>query len=507
MQRIRTRLIVTILVVAILPAIPLSIVVRNLLERSLGPTLDGSVERALEAGLAESRAGLRGSKRVFLRQVAEIWLPRLRTETPGGSSSGDITPVVVLDTAGEQLPLDPPPELMRWAEQAAPVDGLPQTADVVRVDNFLAVAFGTGGGEMVVLARPLPPEMVARAGRLTDALVLIRTLRQDRERVLQSYVAPFLLIYALLILAAVGAGALLARRIARPIESLVASTEKVAAGDLQARVDTQASGEIATLVAAFNRMVTRLAVQRRQLARLERVAAWRDLARTLAHEIKNPLTPILLAVQSARDGYNGEDPTHTALLQECEEIVSEEVEGLRNLVREFSEFARLPEPRPVPGDLNRLLAELVRLYGQDKVVLETPGGELLASFDASELRRALINLVENGLAACAGVGRPERVALKAHPTGDEVVLEVSDHGGGISPENQTRIFEPNFSTKKEGMGLGLCIVEGIVTGHAGSIAVASEVGSGSTFTIRLPRAAGVTVTGEIPTIEEQGGAR
>ena len=81
------------------------------------------------------------------------------------------------------------------------------------------------------------------------------------------------------------------------------------------------------------------------------------------------------------------------------------------------------------------------------------------------------------------------------------------NGGGISPENQTRIFEPNFSTKKEGMGLGLCIVEGIVTGHAGSIAVASKVGSGSTFTIRLPRAAGVTVTGEIPTIEEQGGAR
>jgi nitrogen fixation/metabolism regulation signal transduction histidine kinase len=327
------------------------------------------------------------------------------------------------------------------------------------------------------------------------ALGLVRTLRQDRERILLSYVAPFLVVYGLLIVLAVVAGALLARRIALPLEQLAAGTQQVAAGDLTTRVQAAASGEMATLITAFNGMVERLAEQRRELVRLERVAAWRDLARTLAHEIKNPLTPILLAVQSVKDGYRGEDREHAALLGECEQIVSEEVESLRNLVREFSEFARLPQPQPVPGDLQVLVREMVRLYGEERVLWDGLTDPLPALIDVAELRRALINLIENGLAACVEAERPEQVILTGRVAGNQVILEVRDQGGGIAPENLSRIFEPNFSTKKEGMGLGLWVVESIVTGHGGGIEVTSRSRSGTTFTLRLPQAEPVTAGG------------
>jgi two-component system nitrogen regulation sensor histidine kinase NtrY len=175
------------------------------------------------------------------------------------------------------------------------------------------------------------------------------------------------------------------------------------------------------------------------------------------------------------------------MLADCEEIVQEEVEGLRGLVREFSEFARLPQPHPQPGDLGELLGELVRLYGDQRVSLAIGGPSLEAWFDAAELRRALINLIDNGLAASATAGRSEHVGLDAGPEGAEIVVNVRDEGCGIKPQDLGRIFEPDFSTKKEGMGLGLCIVEQIVRGHGGTIAVESQPGRGTCFTIRLPR--------------------
>lgn len=504
MKRIRTRMIVACLFVALLPAIPLSLVVRNLLERSFSSALDASLEEALTAGLTESRERLQEQKQRFRAAIDRDWLPRVAAGDSAVCQADDdkvhyirriinLEDIYIEDYYSSALPADVNPcciELRRWRAEVRkrPADCPPGgiLAGPERVGECLAVAIAAPSGQIIIVAQLLPAFMVGRAERMTSALTLLRALRQDRSAILRSYAVPFLLIYAVLLLIALAVGALLARRIARPIESLVASTQQVAAGDLETRVEATAPGEVGELVTSFNRMVGRLSQQRRELARLERVAAWRDLARTLAHEIKNPLTPILLSVQAARESYLGDDDNHARMLGECEEIVSEEVEGLRCLVQEFSEFARLPQPTPASGDLAALLREMVRLYGEDRVVCEVSGGGLPAFFDAAELRRALINLIDNGLAACSGAGRPERVVLAAEVKGDHVLLEVRDQGGGITPENLSRIFEPNFSTKKEGMGLGLPIVEGIITGHGGSIEVRSESGSGTTFVIRLP---------------------
>ncbi len=328
--------------------------------------------------------------------------------------------------------------------------------------------------------------MVGRAESLTDGVSLMRALRQQQDRVVLSFVGPFLVVYGVLILVALAAAYFWSRQITGPLGSLVAATRRVGAGDLEFRLPHQGTGEVGELVASFDNMVGRLADQRRDLGRLERAAAWRGMARTLAHEVKNPLTPILLAVNQARDQYQGDDPGYRALLEEVAEIVGEEVESLRGLVREFGDFARLPKPRLQPGNLLDLLEDLQQLYGADCLVIPEPAACQQGWFDPESLRRALVNLVDNGLTACRQAGRPEQVVITGEPAEPGILLRVSDRGVGIADEVKPRIFEPDFTTKSDGMGLGLAIVESIVVGHGGRIGVADGPEQGTTFNLELP---------------------
>jgi nitrogen fixation/metabolism regulation signal transduction histidine kinase len=483
---------VAFLLVALLPAVPLSLVVRNLLERSLAPALDTDLEAALEAGLEETRATLQR------RRVAiDAWAARLTAvpvladslgaaaagDSAAGSAAASMPRLVILDAADHPLTAEArEAALARWPELAeSEQDEVPR-----RIGPWLARTFVGADGRLARLALALPAGTVSRAGRLTEGIGLLRTLRRERGRVLVSFVGPFLVVYGLLILVALAAGGLLARRLVRPLEALVAGTRRVASGDLRTPVEADGPGEVGDLVRSFNAMLSRLELQRRELGRLERIAAWRGMARTLAHEVKNPLTPILLAVQEVRDGYGGEDTEYRALLDECLEIVREEVEHLRALVRDFGDFARLPQPEPQAGDLAALLAELGRLYGDQARIVAPPTAP--AWFDAAALRRVLVNLVDNGLAACREASRPERVEIALELDDALVRLRVADRGVGIPRELRERIFEPDFTTKGQGgMGLGLAICTSIVAGHGGSLAVAGAPGEGTVMTVELPR--------------------
>jgi two-component system nitrogen regulation sensor histidine kinase NtrY len=521
MRRLRTRMVVAFVIVALLPAVPLSILVRSLLERSFGPPLGDVVEDALVAALAGSRERLREAKAGFRDELNGHWAPQLREGDDVSDfgalpapepAAGDSVRAQPAQTMVRRVLPRPPAEhvsaeaaaLLRWAEQRLGEDGAEDLVGPERIGSYLAAILPAADGRHVLFVRPLPSEMVARAEQVVETIALMRAFEEERSAVVRGYVLPFVLFYVVLLIVAAGVAVFLARRIARPVEALAAGARGVGAGDLDVRVEAEAAGEVGELVSEFNRMVTDLAAQRSELARLERLAAWRDFARGLAHEIKNPLTPIQLAVQQladqyAQEGAAGEEGAAEAgakgepvareeyahLLHECVEIVNEEVGALRKLVREFSEFARLPEPVPAWGDVAGTLGEIGRLYGE-RVAWTPPDGKLRCRFDEEELRRALINLIDNGLAACREAGREERVELTAHAAGDEMRIEVADRGCGIPAANLERIFAPDFSTKKEGMGLGLAIVEGIVRGHGGTLYVESVVGEGTRFTIHLP---------------------
>jgi len=327
---------------------------------------------------------------------------------------------------------------------------------------------------------------------LAEALGGVEALQAEIQR---SYVRAF----ALLLCAwALGAGLLgwwLARRTTRRVTALVRATGELARGNLAVRVDPgRSSDEVAELARAFNAMVAEVRESRDRIVYLEKISGWQEVARRLAHEIKNPLTPILLAFQQLEAGHRqlpAPDPAFARVLSEAGEIVREEVGTLERLVGEFSAFAKLPEVRPEPADLGDFAAEYARTSPAEGLaagleVARAPGPCPVA-LDRALMRTVLANLVRN--AAEAARPAPARVHLAVSRTAGRALLTVADEGPGIPPELRERIFDPYFTTRSEGTGLGLAIAKKIVLQHGGEIAVGERPGGGALFTLSFPLAA------------------
>ncbi len=303
----------------------------------------------------------------------------------------------------------------------------------------------------------------------------------------------FLFVVGGVVLVVTLAGILLARRMTKRIEVLVAGARDVTRGKLETRVQLQGRDELAELANAFNRMLDDLENDRRQIAYLQRMGAWQDVARHLAHEIKNPLTPIQLAVQQVRSSYKGDDERFSRLLGDAEEIVTEEIEGLRRLVDNFRTLGQLPKVDAKPIDLATVVEDLSRdpVFMQH-LDLEAPDDDVTVYGDRLLLRRVLANLVENGIQAGNKLHDDPRVAVRWHADRekDTAVLVVDDQGEGVSGSARERIFDPYVTTKAEGTGLGLAISKKIALEHGGSLEVTKESAptGGARFVLTLPLA-------------------
>jgi len=276
-------------------------------------------------------------------------------------------------------------------------------------------------------------------------------------------------------------------QISRPVERLAAFSDKLAQGDWEEPLTLHSVRELQTLVLALDRMRRDLQTYRDKLVTSERQAAWSQMARKVAHEVKNPLTPIAISVADLKRSYEQKRPDFPEILDQAVRTVGEEVETLRRLLQEFSDFARIPPPRLAPCHLSKLLDDLSALYGRDiaagRLVVTRLDREIAFTADSGQIRQALINLVKNGLEALNGSGH---VTVSAGVNGDAVEISVSDSGPGLSEEQRENLFVPGFTTKAQGSGLGLTIVERIVNDHQGAIAVDADPGRGTTFRIRLP---------------------
>ncbi len=302
---------------------------------------------------------------------------------------------------------------------------------------------------------------------------------------------------ALVILAAVVAaliGILIARRTTRRVSGLVLAVRRLAAGDLAVQVDPgRSSDEVAGLARAFNAMVREVRESRDRIVYLEKISGWQEVARRLAHEIKNPLTPMKLAFQQlearwqrspARDG----DREFGKLVKDAGEIMRDEVGTLQRLVDEFSSFAKLPEVAPQPADLGEFVDEFLRtnpqLAERADVEVVKAAGACPVALDRTLMRRVLANLCANAVDAAAPARA--RVRLGVARARDRAVLTVADEGPGIERALRERIFDPYFTTKGTGTGLGLAIVKKIVLQHGGEIQVGDRPGGGASFSIVLP---------------------
>lgn len=294
---------------------------------------------------------------------------------------------------------------------------------------------------------------------------------------------------------------LIARSLGRPIAELAAEARKVAS-DQANPLRVRGSGEIAELVQAFDRMLEDLASTRRRLAATTRVAAWREVARRVAHEVKNPLAPIRAAVETLRRLRARDDPAFDEYFDEATRTVLGEVHRISNIVTEFTRFARLSPPRPEEVDLAELARDVVQLQrplaGACVVEHEVVGQVPRVKADRDQVVQVLVNLVKNAVEASRDTkGALVRVTV-ASPRPDVVDVTVVDNGPGIAREIAARLFEPYATTKAEGTGLGLAIAQRIAIEHDGELAsLPPEPGKrGAVFRLRLP------VEGPPPPLDE-----
>lgn len=301
---------------------------------------------------------------------------------------------------------------------------------------------------------------------------------------------------------AVAAGALLigllvslwvAARITRPVSELAEGAREVAAGRWETRIDVRGLDEIGQLGIAFNDMTRTLASQRDRLLQTERVAAWRELARRLAHELRNPLFPLQITVENLQRAKQLDAKQFLEVFNESTATLKVELANLNAIVGRFSDFSKMPAPQFTRVDVNEALRNIIRLFepqfnvvGKPAIAAEYFLTEPLPEIDADAvlLHRAFQNLVLNAVDAMPTGGT---LTLRTFERGANVLIEITDSGAGLSPEECARLFTPYYTTKQQGTGLGLAIVQSIVTDHHGTISVSSEEGHGTTFRIDLPK--------------------
>jgi signal transduction histidine kinase len=320
------------------------------------------------------------------------------------------------------------------------------------------------------------------------------TLRQRGiERQVDELDRRVLLAAIAFILLGCGIGFWAAERISDPVNRLTRATRRLAAGDLNARVLVRTSDELGRLVAAFNSMADDLLRQRVQLERTNRLEAWAEMARQVAHDIKNPLTPVQLNAEHLRRVHEDRGRPLGAVVDDCVNHILLQVRLLRQLASEFSSFASAPQPRPEVTPLAPLLDEILSPYVGalgGRIAIETTGAAGVSLYvDRVLLARALTNVIENALHAMPGEGR---LTVAATNAGGRVCLEVTDTGVGMDAQALARIFEPYFSTKATGTGLGLTIARRNVELNGGTIEVRSTPGRGTTVTLCVPAVAPVT---------------
>jgi signal transduction histidine kinase len=284
-----------------------------------------------------------------------------------------------------------------------------------------------------------------------------------------------------------------AARATRPVVELARAAREVAAGNWNTKVEVAGNDEMAELATSFNRMTAELLTQKERLMQAERVAAWRELARRLAHELKNPLFPLQLTVENLVRAREQSPEQFDEVVRESATTLLSELSNLKGIVGRFSEFSKMPHPELQPVQVNEVVRGAAQLF---QAQLQTPGRAPIScrlelderltpiAADAELLHRAVSNLVLNAIDAMPEGGA---MTLLTRADGAKTIIEVSDTGSGLTPEECQRIFTPYYTSKRHGTGLGLAIVQSVVSDHGGRISVQSRPGHGATFLIELPQ--------------------
>ena len=323
------------------------------------------------------------------------------------------------------------------------------------------------------------------------ALVVGASLR-EQQALESSILKTGLFVAAAGILLGVLIGWWTTARVTRPVSQLVSGVHAVAGGDWTTRVSVSSHDELGQLAEAFNKMTEQLIEQRDRTVQAERVASWRELARRLAHELKNPLFPLQITIENLQRARDQHPDQFDEVFRESTATLLAELHQLKLIVGQFSDFAKMPKPEIETVDANTVVRDVMKLFdaqfqanGRPPIEpsLDLENGALPIPADPLQLSRALRNLVLNAMDAMPEGGR---LRVSTQRLDDGVRIQVADSGQGLTEEECARLFTPYYTTKRHGTGLGLAIVQSVVADHQGKISVSGQLGHGATFTIDLP---------------------
>jgi len=324
-------------------------------------------------------------------------------------------------------------------------------------------------------------------------VLLVGSSRRPLIELQRRIISTAMLVGGLGILIAVLASLWFAARVTRPVVSLAQAARRVAAGDLGAKVEVESSDELGELATSFNRMTEDLLQQKERTLQAERVAAWRELARRLAHELKNPLFPLQVTVENLMRAKEKSPEMFEEVFHEGTATLLAEINNLKTIIGRFSEFSRMPQPQRRPTQVNDVLRSVLRVFQAQlqenkQITVRTDLAANLPDIlaDPDLLHRALSNLVLNAIDAMPQGGE---LTLRTAALAGSIAISVTDTGSGLTPEECSRLFTPYYTTKQHGTGLGLAIVQSVVSDHGGKISVESTKEKGTTFRMELPSGA------------------
>ncbi len=308
-----------------------------------------------------------------------------------------------------------------------------------------------------------------------------------QEKELKEFLSRLALVYLLMLLIAITIAYLVSKYITKSIKTV---SEKINQTKLDKRNEKiileNASEEMHNLVSAYNDMVDELGESAVKLAKSEREQAWREMAKQVAHEIKNPLTPMRLTVQSFEQRFDVNDPEAKEKLNEFSKSLIQQIDTMSSIASAFSSFAEMPKQKREELNVVEVVKLALDIFNEDYIHYFNNKDQLIAQLDKTQLIRVVTNLVKNAIQSLGEQEHP-KIEVKVAEDDGNVVISVADNGKGIPVEDRNKIFEPKFTTKSSGMGLGLPMIKNIVEAYGGTITFVSEINHGTVFTVTIPK--------------------
>lgn len=490
-SRFQSRLALLFFLFAIIPLTPLTLFLGQLLLKSTETFLLPGIDETLTLSLDVFKSQLNDRGQRFLQSInlfSEITPDKLQQAgfAYAGEFSTNDRPQINFQFTASAPAIDKSRYLI-FTEQDI-LQKIQEGELIILKGQHFFESFVVKDSVVLFAGFQVSDQVVQAKNSVNTSLQRYTTLLLLRERMIEQNVIWVILVILLLFIAALSV--LLAGRVSsevsNPLLKLTEGMKRIGAGDLNFRVEAVARDEIAYLIDSFNRMAEELRISRENLQRAERAAAWRDVARQISHEIKNPLTPIEFSIYRLETTLP-EEMRRNADLSEALTVITSEIAAIRRIADTFSQFARMPHMELKSADVAEVVRSSVELFRSNEsgvsIDFQAPSG-LQILMDVQQFRGVMNNLIKNAIEAC-GSGRVQVIIERAAQGKHTICIRVIDHGCGMDEATLQRIFEPYFTTKANGSGIGLFLAARIIADHGGTIRADSRQGEGSAFTILL----------------------